>query len=607
MILHAHIDVQLVPLKLRKGGNARVSDNMKILLTTEGTYPYHQGGVSTWCDLLVRRLPNVDFIVYSVLANPFVTQKFPVPKGASIVKMPLWGTEEPSEHLDVPFSHILRAKKRTDETAIRQYFLPLFSDLVREIVEPHKDAMHFGRVLLALYDYLQVYEYKATFKSEFVWDTYKTLILAICGESGNRIAQPDVYGMIQSLGWLYRFLNIINTPIPKVDVSHSSASAFCGLPCAIAKLRDHTPYLLTEHGVYLREQYLSVSKQGYSSFLGTFLIRLVQSVVGINYATADQVSPVCDYNTRWEKRFGVSPRNVKVIYNGVDDKVFNETPFVPQAKPTIVMVARIDPLKDILTFIQSISKVRESLPEVSAIIYGSVAVQSYYEECLALREQLQLNDTVIFAGHTSNMAAAYQSGDVIALSSISEAFPYSVVEAMMSSKPVVATDVGGVNEAIGEAGILVPPRDPAALADGLLKLLRISELRQNLGRDGRERAMNFFTMEKVLDLHLKSYIKLAARAEERSVERKLSVPSVSLQKIHMERGYALAAIGMEHDAIKQFRYAVKEQPISPFVPLLFTEIAGAYNRLGEYDKVFQELDKCQAYVEWMQSQGQEIA
>jgi polysaccharide biosynthesis protein PelF len=579
---------------------------MKILLTTEGTYPFHQGGVSTWCDLLVRRLPQVDYIIYSVLANPFVTQKFTLPQDASLVKMPLWGTEEPCEHFDVPFSQILQAKQRTDDFAIGKHFLPLFEKILREIVGPSKDPEQFGQLLLELHDYLQVYEYKATFKSELVWEAYKTNLFSICGEASNKIAQPDIYGMIQSLGWIYRFLNIVNTPIPKVHVSHSSASAFCGIPCVIAKLRDQTPYLLTEHGVFLREQYLALSKTGYSSFLGTLLIRFVQSIVGVNYANADQVSPVCAYNKRWETRFGVAAKNVKVIYNGVDNRIFKEAPFVSQPYPTIVMVARIDPLKDILTFIRSAFLICEIIPEARILIYGSVAVPAYYEECLALREELKLTEKVIFVGHTSNMPAAYQSGDVIALSSISEAFPYSVVEAMMSGKPVVATDVGGVSEAIGETGILVPPRDPRALADGLIKLLQNTDLRLSLGREGHERAMNFFTLDKVLDLHLKSYIKLASRAEEFTVERKKPVAE-NKQQLFMSKGYAFVASKMDREAIDQFLNAIKEKPISAHIPLLLTEIASAYNRLGEFDLAFQELDKSQAYAEWLQSQNQVIA
>ena len=66
---------------------------------------------------------------------------------------------------------------------------------------------------------------------------------------------------------------------PRVDITHSAAAAFCGLPCVIAKLRWNTPYLLTEHGVYLREQYLNIGRSTKSPFVRWFLFRLVNMVV----------------------------------------------------------------------------------------------------------------------------------------------------------------------------------------------------------------------------------------------------------------------------------------------------------------------------------------
>jgi glycosyltransferase involved in cell wall biosynthesis len=80
--------------------------------------------------------------------------------------------------------------------------------------------------------------------------------------------------------------------------------------------------------------------------------------------------------------------------------------------------------------------------------------------------------------------------DVSVLSSLSEGFPNSVVEAMAAGRPVVATAVGGTVDAVveGVTGFLVPPRDPAALASALEVLLRDAPLRQKMGRAGRERA-----------------------------------------------------------------------------------------------------------------------
>ncbi|MGZ4031606.1 MAG: GT4 family glycosyltransferase PelF [Tumebacillaceae bacterium] len=583
-----------------------MTDQIRVLLSTEGTYPYHQGGVSTWCETLVSKMEMVDFVIYSIVGNPFVTQKFKLPANASLQSVPLWGTEEPKEHLEIPFKQFYLPKKHTTETVVREHFMPLFVQLIEEIISEVKDPRKFGHLLAELYDYFQGHDYQVSFKSEETWEIYKELILRATSDKRYRISQPDVYGLVQSLGWVYRFLNIVNTPIPETHVTHSTAAAFCGIPCVIAKIKRKTPFMLTEHGVYLREQYLALSKQPYSSFLTTFLIRFVQSLTSMNYTFADQVSPVCEYNTRWETRFGVPVKRIKVIYNGIDPNVFVEAPPSRNERPTIVMIARIDPIKDVMTFLEAAGIVRDRFPEVRFVVYGSVTVQSYYEECLAKREELQLTESFEFAGHTSNMAAAYQSGDIVALSSISEAFPYSVIEAMMTGKPVVATDVGGVTEALAETGLVVAPRDPNGFAEALLKLLYAPELRESLGREGRERALSFFTLDKMIDLHLKAYIKLAIRAEER-VTIAHRDDALLRQKLFLDKGKALVTCGLYREAITEFEKALQQKANSPYTPVLLTEISQAYNHLGEYDRAFQELEKCSAYMLLMEDRARESA
>jgi glycosyltransferase involved in cell wall biosynthesis len=587
------------------------------MLSTEGTYPFHQGGVSTWCDILIQKLKSVDYVIYSVLMDPFVTQKFQLPDSTKLVKMPLWGTEEPSEHLKTPFSQTYMAKRRTDENVIRTLFLPLFTDLIQEIISIEKDPFQFAQTLNALYEYFQLYEFKMSFKSELTWEAFKQIILLYVQDPKHRFAQPDIYCLIQSLGWIYRFFNILNTPIPKAHVTHASAAAFCGIPCVLSKMQHKTPFLLTEHGVYLREQYLSLAKRDYSSFLNTFLIRMIHSVTSLSYAFADQVSPVCQYNTRWEKEFDVEPKKIQVIYNGVDQRVFKEASTTRNGPPTVVAVARIDPIKDILTLIRSAALVRSRISGVKYIVYGSVSVPEYFEECLKLRDELNLQDTFIFAGHTSNMSAAYQSGDVIALSSISEAFPYSVVEAMMTGKACIATDVGGIKEALGDTGILVKPFDVEAFAEGTIKLLQNPELRESMGQEGKERALNFFTLDRVLELHLKSYIKLAVGAEDSvpvqsptameemdTAKSTLAVHSKRWQKrqqLFAEKGYALLLLGSYSEAIGQFRQAIQEAPGSPSVPVLLLEIAFSYKQLGDEQKALNELEKYELLSQAVQS------
>ena len=139
-----------------------------------------------------------------------------------------------------------------------------------------------------------------------------------------KLSQPDVYGLIQSLGWIYRFLNIINTPVPKVECQSFFSISILRNSMCDCETEHKTPFLLTEHGIYMREQYLSLSNRNLSPFLNIFLMRFIHSITARNYHYADQVSPVCYYNTRWETKLGVAREKIEVIYNGVDKKVFIE-------------------------------------------------------------------------------------------------------------------------------------------------------------------------------------------------------------------------------------------------------------------------------------------
>lgn len=574
-----------------------MKNKIKVMLTTEGTYPFHQGGVSTWCNTLVNKLTAVDYIVYSIVMNPFVVQKFALPPSAALIKVPLWGTEEPSEHLtDIPFSQVYAAKKNTHPETVQEHFLPLFRELITELLATEKKPFQLGQILYNLHHYFQEYDYRVSFKSEIAWNTFKAITLEHI-EKGN-LADTSAFDLIQSLGWVYRFMVILNTPLPSVEVTHSAAAAFCGIPCVLSKIDRKTPFLLTEHGVYLREQYLAASRQGLSTFLKSFLIKMVNSIATLNYAFADTVSPVCAYNTRWEKENGVDQNKIKVIYNGVDPAVFAPGQAKPaRSNPTVVAVVRVDPVKDLVTMIQAANLVKEKIPAVKFIVYGSVTVPSYFQECLELREAMKLEDTFIFAGHTDDIPAAYRTGDVIALSSITEAFPYSIVEAMMIGKPVVATDVGGVREAVGECGIIVKPCRPEQLAKAIIMLLENDRLRFEIGESARQRALTYFAINRMVDLYLAEYRVLAGQREKD--HRKLDVKA--LQSLYAQRGYALYHYGHYREALAQFRKAVEVDLKSPAVPVLLMEIAGVYNKLGQNRYAANELEKARIMAVLLES------
>ena len=488
-----------------------------VLLTTEGTYPYHSGGVSTWCDSLIRGLDWVEFTILPIMMNPYVSVKYEIPPNVSrVVNVPLWGTEEPAEYiLDIPFSHVYLAKKRTTPAAISSIFVPLLRRFVRLIYVPEGRSQFrdsagsraLGEVIYEMYRYFQEFAYNDTFKSQLVWEAFVEEALNQISQKNHR-PLPAIFDLTEALRWLYRFMIPLNADPPKVDVSHSTAAAFCGISCVICKLRDGTPFLLTEHGVYIREQYLSVARMKPSFHAKDFLLNLIVAIARMNYAFADQISPVCNYNKRWEWVHGVPESKIKVIHNGVDMRLFSPRDIHRPRATVIVSAARIDPLKDLETLIHAALYVKREDPNVEFQVYGSVSDREYYELCLTLRAELGLEGTVSFMGHTEVPWEVYNRGDIVALTSISEAFPYSVIEAMACGRPVVASDVGGVREALEGCGLLVRPRQPEAFASSLLSLLRDRETRSEMGQEARDRVLNSFTLERFIEEYGESYLRL---------------------------------------------------------------------------------------------------
>jgi glycosyltransferase involved in cell wall biosynthesis len=516
-----------------------------------------------------------------------------LPENTSLIKVPLWGTEEPGEHLEDPFSKVYESKTRTTEKVVKTKFLPLFESFIRGILEEDKDYDKMGKIILEMYHYFLTYEYKISFKSKETWDSYKTILKDYIGPASDSLSTPNVFSTIQSLGWIYRFMNILNTPIPKVDVSHSAAAAFCGLPCIISKLEHNSGFMLTEHGLYVREQYLSLSQRNYPTFLSEFLVKLIHFITQMNYFYADQISPVCSYNTRWEYEFGVKKEQINVIYNGVDASIFKPKEANSRANEVIVVaLARIDPIKDIETMIKAAEIVCSKRDHVKFIVYGSVSVEEYHKKCIELIKKLGLEKKFLLAGHTSDVIGAYRSGDIVALSSISEAFPYSVIEAMMCEKPVIATDVGGVSEAIGDAGIIVTPKDYKNFAEGIIKLVDDPALRETMGSEARDRAVNFFTIDKMLEKHMKSYIILSVKPGKAIKHAKQNDRQLMLT---IEIAETLFACGFYQLAAAKYKEILNRKPRNTLVPYLLSGLAQCYEKLGKFEEAAIEEEKANVF------------
>jgi glycosyltransferase involved in cell wall biosynthesis len=277
-----------------------------------------------------------------------------------------------------------------------------------------------------------------------------------------------------------------------------------------AKWRYGTPIVLSEHGVYLRERYLQYVDEPVSHAVRVLLLSFFRRLAGAAYVAADRIAPHSTYNRRWQLHNGADPGRIRVMYNGVDPGDFPLAESDPQT-PTLVFMGRVDPLKDLHTLIRAFAIVHDKIPEARLRLFGGVPAgnETYYESCLALIAELELEDSAVFEGRVSTPVDAYHAGSVVALTSISEGFPYTVVEAMACGRPVVCTNVGGVAEAVADAGFIVPPRDHVAVADAAVRLLRDAGLRGRLGEIARARVLERFTLRQSLDDYRGVYEELA--------------------------------------------------------------------------------------------------
>jgi polysaccharide biosynthesis protein PelF len=490
-------------------------DSSSVLLATEGTYPFYTGGVSTWCHRLTCGLTNFTFRLVAVVSNPYPRAQYELPGNVlEVIKVPQWGLLQPAA-----FSHhqrtstVLAKYWNTSAQTLADQFRPLFECLLLQVLSPQRDKEELGRVLLDLYEYFQQHDYRATMNSTHAWNIFQHAARAAWEQRPH--GNPTLAEMKAAYRFLYHLLIVLHFPIPLVDLCHSSAASFCGLPCVLAKLTYGTPYLLTEHGVYLREQYLNLRRQIKSFFVRWFLYRLVETVVQLNYYFADRLSPVCAYNSRWERQLGVPHNKIEVIFNGVDPERFHPYPRSSNQRPLISSVGLIYSLKGQLDLIEAAALLKPRFPSLDVRFYGAPNDREYFARCQQRTSDLQLEKHVIFAGNTKEPWKVYSGADVIAFPSVSEGFPYALVEAMLCGAAIVATDVGGVREALEGCGLLVPARAPQQLAEAIAFLLENDGERERLGRLAQRRALERFTEKNFLSCYESTYRAMMSPRQQR--------------------------------------------------------------------------------------------
>lgn len=166
--------------------------------------------------------------------------------------------------------------------------------------------------------------------------------------------------------------------------------------------------------------------------------------------------------------------------------------------PIIGVVGRLEPVKGHDIVIRAMPDILREAPEARLVIAGA-DLWGYRQRLEALIQGLDLGRAVRLVGFSDDVPSLLHAVDVFVTAARSEGFGLAVLEAMAAGKPVVAPRIAPLTELVadGVTGVLVPPEDPPALADAVLELLRDAEAARRMGRAGRARVAEHFTLERM--------------------------------------------------------------------------------------------------------------
>jgi len=218
-------------------------------------------------------------------------------------------------------------------------------------------------------------------------------------------------------------------------------------------------------------------------------------------------------------REGVSPNRIIQHYNGLDlerlkvDVGLTQSAArarfgLPQDRSLVTIVANLrNPVKDHPMFLRAAARVRATVPKAAFVIAGEGELMPGLKQ---LASDLGIAEDVHFVGRCDDVASLLFASNVGALSSTSEGFANAILECMASGLPVVATDVGGVREAIieGETGYIVPSGDDRMMAERIIQVLANDETARMMGNRGKSLAAEKFSKDRHLQNTLELYDEL---------------------------------------------------------------------------------------------------
>lgn len=224
------------------------------------------------------------------------------------------------------------------------------------------------------------------------------------------------------------------------------------------------------------------------------------------------------------KNNSINPGKVSVIHNGIDLDAFKSRVSQQEVKKTLGLessyvigtVSRLSREKDQFDLIRAFAMIASFEPMIRLVFAGDGPLK---DELAALADNLGIKDKIVFLGFRDDVNTILQAFDIFVLSSLHEGISLSLLEAMGSGLPVIATNVGGNPEVVvdGETGILVPPQDPEKMAEAIMKILKNPDLANKMGHAGRKRVEEKFSLDRMVREYEAIYEECLSKTRDRIV------------------------------------------------------------------------------------------
>lgn len=494
--------------------------NADVCIITEGTYPYVMGGVSTWIAQLLDSMRHLRFCVLHIGASARLprTAKYAFPPNLTGVHdLFLFDLPVPRRGREVID---LETLSPAETEALSEFYLGLTSG--RRV-----DTTAVARLMTGFADDEEFIEVMA--HSASAWKVI-TGLYAAAAPAG--LSFLDFFWTIRSL--FMPVLTVMRAPIPKARVYHAACTGYAGLLGARATRETGRPFILTEHGIYSRERRIELSRIDWLSGSGAskyiqlersrnwfreWWVRLFQSLSRTAYGESRRIVSLYQGNKDTQVREGADAERVDIVPNGIVVDRFLDIPRRvrgPGETLRIGFVGRIASIKDIKTLLRAMAMLKARRVNYRATIVGPMDEEpEYTDECLDLAIKLDLTDSVVFTGPNRDLPKVYSEMDVVLLTSVSEGFPFVVLEANCAGAPVVATDVGacrdimtGMDKAdssLGPSGTITPVNSPEETAKALERYANDPELLYRHGMAGRERVRRYYDLRRVMAQYQELY------------------------------------------------------------------------------------------------------